>query len=418
MAINFPNSPSDGQTTTILGVTYTYDSDLVTWTANPPGASSSGLDSAATISLINENAGSGVTSYDSAGLLPSSSNTAGDLAFVKNKKAMYVWDSSEWDRLYNGPETSLAWTTEALAGYSLNQDGTSTTITTAASDPEGFPVTYSYDVTPANQTQATIVDSGNGNYVLTPSTSDSDEGSFTFRSKATDGLYIISKSSTITLALSLADNDTVFFAPFQTNTTDTVNNITPTSGTGTISSTGLTAPDGTTLNALDNTAQNTQLIYGSLSNIINSTQTDWTIEFWGYANGTAGTFNTWISIGNGASAYTNGVLYRENDTYVNNSPLAALATGALGTTGQWVHHAIVGDNGSVRFYQDGTQVAEYTTQSTLLQNVDNFSLLNSTHNSTQHLDGYMRNLRISSISRYSGGTSFTPSTEYSFNRYS
>ena len=140
MAINFPNSPSDGQTTTILGVTYTYDSDLVTWTANPP-ATVAGLDSAATISLINENAGSGVTSYDSAGLLPSSSNTAGDLAFVKNKKAMYVWDSSEWDRLYNGPETSLTWTTEALASYGLNQDGTSTTITTVASDPEGFPIT-------------------------------------------------------------------------------------------------------------------------------------------------------------------------------------------------------------------------------------------------------------------------------------
>ena len=50
MAINFPDSPSDGQTTTILGVTYTYDSDLVTWTANLPG--SSGLDSASTIELI------------------------------------------------------------------------------------------------------------------------------------------------------------------------------------------------------------------------------------------------------------------------------------------------------------------------------------------------------------------------------
>ena len=416
MAINFPNSPSDGQTTTILGVTYTYDSDLVTWTANPP-ATVAGLDSAATISLINENAGSGVTSYDSAGLLPSSSNIAGDLAFVKDNKAMYVWDSSEWDRLYNGPETSLAWTTEASSGYSLNSTGVSTTITTVASDPEGFPITYSYDVTPANQTQATIVDSGNGNYILTPSTNDSDAGSFTFRSKATDGLYSISKSSTVTLTFSLIDNDTIFFAPFQTNTTDLVNSITPSSGTGTISSTGITA-GGVTLNALDNTAQNTQLLYSSLSNIINSTQTVWTIEFWGYVNGTAGTYRTWIEIGNGGSSYTNGVLYRDTASYVNNTAISALATGALGPTGQWVHHAIVGDNGSIRFYQDGTQIAEYTTQSTLAQNVDGFTLLNSRHNTSQHLDGYMRNFRISSISRYPGGTSFTSSAEYPFNRYS
>ena len=417
MAINFPSNPSNEQQVTLAGTTYTYNSAKTKWEIRNLFTSSI-FDSAATISLINENAGSGVTSYDSAGLLPSSSNTAGDLAFVKDKKAMYVWDSSEWDRLYNGPETSLTWTTEALSAYTLSTDGTSTTITTAANDPEGFPITYSYDVTPTNQTQATIVDSGNGNYVLTPSTNDSDEGSFTFRSKATDGLYIISKSSTITLALSLADNNTVFFAPFQTNTTDLVNNITPTSGTGTISSTGLTAPDGTALNALDNTAQNTQLIYGSLSNIINSTQTDWTIEFWGYAVAASGSFSTWISIGNGSSTYTNGVLYRDPDTYVNNSTITALATGALGTTGQWVHHAVVGDNGSIRFYQDGTQVAEYTTQSTLLQNVNNFSLLNSTHNSTQDLNGYMRNFRISNISRYSGGTSFTSSAEYPFNRYS
>ena len=404
MAINFPNSPSNGQQVTVGGVRYEYNSSKNAWKKR-------------SIQISAASGGGGVTSYDSAGLLPSSSNTAGDLAFVKDKKAMYVWDSSEWDRLYNGPETSLAWTTEALASYGLNQDGTSTTITTVASDPEGFLITYSYDVTPSNQAQATIVDSGNGNYTLTPSTNDSDAGSFTFRSKATDGLYSISKSSTINLTFSLADNDTVFFAPFQTNTTDTVNSITPTSGTGTISSTGITA-GGVTLNALDNTAQNTQLIYSSLSNIINSTQTVWTIEFWGYTNGADGTYNTWIEIGNGGSSYTNGVLYRHTATYVNGSAFPPLASGALGTTGQWVHHAIVGDNGSIRFYQDGTQIAEYTTQSTLAQNVDGFAILNSRHNTSQYLDGYMRNFRISNISRYPSGTSFTPSTEYPFNSYS
>ena len=417
MAINFPNSPSDGQTTTILGVTYTYDSDLVTWTANPP-ATVAGLDSAATLSLINENAGSGVTSYDSAGLLPSSSNTAGDLAFVKNKKAMYVWDSSEWDRLYNGPETSLTWTTEALASYGLNQDGTSTTITTVASDPEGFPITYSYDVTPTNQTQATIVDSGNGNFVLTPSTNDSDVGSFTFRSKATDGLYSISKSSTISLAFSLADNNTTFFASFQTNTTDTVNSITPSSGTGTITSTGLTAPDGTTLNALDNTAGSNQLLYTGLSNILNASQTAWTIEFWGYVNSTAGSSRSWIEIGQGTSSYLNGILYRDPDTYVNGSIFSSLASGALGPTNQWVHHAIVGDNGRIRFYQGGTEIAEYTPKSTLDANVDGFALLNTRVVSNQPIYAYMRNFRISNISRYPSGTSFTPSVAYPFDQYS
>ena len=206
MAINFPDNPSNGQQVTVGGVRYEYNSSKNAWKKR-------------SIQISAASGGGGVTSYDSAGLLPSSSNIAGDLAFVKDNKAMYVWDSSEWDRLYNGPETSLAWTTEASNSYSLEQDGTPITITTAANDPEGFPITYSYDVTPSNQTQATIVDSGNGNFVLTPSTNDSDAGSFTFRSKATDGLYSISKSSTISLSFT-----TPIVVPNQTGTVMTITN--------------------------------------------------------------------------------------------------------------------------------------------------------------------------------------------------
>ena len=50
MPINFPNSPSHNDTTTLGGVKYTYDSAATTWTANPP--STLGLDSSGAISLI------------------------------------------------------------------------------------------------------------------------------------------------------------------------------------------------------------------------------------------------------------------------------------------------------------------------------------------------------------------------------
>ena len=44
--------------------------------------------------------GGGVTVYDSAGLLPTSGNTAGDFGWATSKKALYTWDGSEWDRVY------------------------------------------------------------------------------------------------------------------------------------------------------------------------------------------------------------------------------------------------------------------------------------------------------------------------------
>ena len=66
MPINFPNNPSNNDTTTLGGITYAYDSAATTWTANAP--ISTGLDSTGTISLIDsayvqarQTSGGGVT---------------------------------------------------------------------------------------------------------------------------------------------------------------------------------------------------------------------------------------------------------------------------------------------------------------------------------------------------------------------
>ena len=410
MAINFPDNPSNGQQVTVGGVRYEYNSTKNAWKKR-------------SIQISAASSGGGVTSYDSAGLLPSSSNIAGDLAFVKDNKAMYVWDSSEWDRLYNGPETSLTWTTEALSSYSLEQDGTSTTITTAANDPEGFPITYSYDVTPTNQTQATIVDSGNGNFVLTPSTNDSDAGSFTFRSKATDGLYSISKSSTISLAFTLADADTIFFAAMNGNTTDSVNGITGTGG----QMVNITLDNGSTTQALTTASGSgaTRISYPIVGNVsslgLDANTSNFTIEWWGYRIGGNATYRTWIEIGNGASnSYTNGILYRNKDPFVTNSNITNSNLNTDGALNTWVHHAIVFQNGTYRFYQGnkgGTSTQVYTLNqaSGFTALVNGFTLMDSRHTTGQTLSGYMRLFRISTVARYPDGTSFPAGGSLDFN---
>jgi hypothetical protein len=142
-----------------------------------------------------------VTTYSGANALPSSNNTVGDFAFTTDTKSLYIWNGSAWDRVYNGPNQTVSWTTQALASYTLATDGSDTTITTLASDPEGFDITYGYVTSPSTQAQATIVNNNDGTFTLTPSTDSADNGTFTFRATATDGVHIISTDSTVELAL-------------------------------------------------------------------------------------------------------------------------------------------------------------------------------------------------------------------------
>jgi len=234
MAINFTDSPSDGDTITADGRTYTYNSSAAKWkitassngTGSPmaisdtaPGSPSNGdlwFDTTELVPYIyyadgtssqwvefypasGSSGGSSVTTYANIAALPSSGNTGGDLAFVTDVKALYVWDGTEWDRIFSGQNMLPEFTTSPAASYDLATDGTATTVTVAATDPEGFAVTYSHDTSPTNQTQATITQSG-GTFTVTPSTNDSNEGTFTARFKAFDGVRTNSASSIFSLS--------------------------------------------------------------------------------------------------------------------------------------------------------------------------------------------------------------------------
>ena len=135
--------------------------------------------------------------------LPTSGNAVGDLKIVESLNSLYIWDGTKWERFFTGPDETLTWSTEPDAAYALSGDGTPTTINHPATDPEGFPIDYSYVATPSNQQQATISQDSSVTTV-TPSTNSAHEGSFTLRTIASDGLYKISKNSTMTLSFSNA----------------------------------------------------------------------------------------------------------------------------------------------------------------------------------------------------------------------
>ena len=140
------------------------------------------------------------TVYANTSVLPSSGNSVGDLAFATLTKSLHVWDGSEWDRINSGGDENPRLTTIPATTHSLNSDGTNTAITIAASDPEGFPITYSYDTNPANPNQITNVVENNGVFTLVPSANTAHGGNFTLRLKASDGVHITSHAIAVALS--------------------------------------------------------------------------------------------------------------------------------------------------------------------------------------------------------------------------
>ena len=240
--VDFPASPSNGQQLHANGITYIYNSTKGVWrdvansinvnSANPPANPEPGqiwFNTASAVLYVYYNDGSSSqwvsvsgpvgpagaagsagasaspTSYANLAAFPSSGNTVGDFGFATDTKSVYVWDGAEWDRIYTDTNAVPEWTTAPPTSAALAIDGTATNQTVVASDPEGFPIEYSYDTNPSNQSQATISQSSNA-FTITPSTTLSDAGSFTLRYKATDGLHSTSKSTIYTLEFSTAIN--------------------------------------------------------------------------------------------------------------------------------------------------------------------------------------------------------------------
>ena len=254
MAINFPDSPTNGDTFTANGVVYTYNATQTLWKTSSAGGGSSVTvsDTAPTspsdgdmwynsLSLkmfVYYNDGSSsqwvpaspqqagvagadgaagadgsATSYANLAAFPSSGNTNGDMGFATDTKAVYVWDGTEWDRVYTGSQTTPTFTTDPPASLLLNTDGSNSVVTVAATDAEGFPISYEFDGFSGANTysesslppQITSLTKSNGAFTFTPSTSQSNSGSFTGRFKASDGLQTTAKSTLFQLSFGLAD---------------------------------------------------------------------------------------------------------------------------------------------------------------------------------------------------------------------
>jgi hypothetical protein len=136
-------------------------------------------------------------------LLAISSPSAGDQVYVTANNTLYFYNGSGWYKI------ALINTNPTISGvsssYALAIDGTPTTVTITATDPEGLPITYSI----ASDTSGNIaaVSQGTGAntnvFTVTPSTNTSYAGSFSLTFRASDGVNFATAPATFTLQFSV-----------------------------------------------------------------------------------------------------------------------------------------------------------------------------------------------------------------------
>ena len=177
----FPTSPSNDDLHTEFGRTFKYSSASNSWSVATPDAPE---DNALT-----------TQGYVDTQSLPLTGVAAGSKAFVQDGNKLFIFTGSGWFEIAT-INTAPTITSGADASYTLNSDGTPTVITLQATDPEGTPIVWGYQVTSGSLEDTTVTNEG-GVFTITPGATDA---TFNLTFTASDGVNIDTSSSSFTLA--------------------------------------------------------------------------------------------------------------------------------------------------------------------------------------------------------------------------
>ena len=187
MPISLPDNPANGQTVQIGTIIYTYDATVGVWNSN-----------SAVGPTLTPAAASTTVYADMTALIAATGMSNGDQAFVTGNNNLYIYSGSGWYKVATVQNDAPSAITGVNGTYQLAIDGTATTITAVSTDPEGFPLTWSYSASGLGSI-ATISQSDNV-FTITPSTTVSDVGTFSLTINATDGVNgAVSTTTNLTL---------------------------------------------------------------------------------------------------------------------------------------------------------------------------------------------------------------------------
>ena len=287
--------------------------------------------------------------------LSDTGNSVGDQRVVGNN--LYIWNGSGWFRIALINETPT-WDSSGQpnSSYDLSSDSpqTATTITLAATDPDGLPINYSY-VTGGSMDSIATVSQDSSVFTITPKTKtqapDGGTGSITFR--ASDGINILPQVSSFTLTFITTIENSRYTTLLATATGTSDNNNITDSSTNNHSITVSGDAHAGTFSPYRAGGYST---YFDGNDYLTATHTnplgtaDFTVEGWINFDNVGGN-RTFITLDDSAQLY-----FRNNGSSI---AIYGISGGTYNfSTGTpdintWYHFAFVRQSGSITLYWDG-----------------------------------------------------------------
>ena len=189
--MTFPSSPSNEDLHAEFGRTFKYSSASNSWSSATPDAP--------------EDTTPTTQGYVDTVSLPLTDVVAGSKAFVQEGNKLFIFTGNGWFEIAT-INTAPTITQGANATYELNADGTPTVITLQATDPEGTPIIWGYQVASGSLEDTTVTNIDNV-FTVTPGNT---AVTFNLTFTASDGVNIDTSASSFSLS---------FVADWTTNTT-------------------------------------------------------------------------------------------------------------------------------------------------------------------------------------------------------
>jgi hypothetical protein len=357
-------------------------------------------------------ASSGTTVYADMNALIAATGSDGAQAFVQSNNNIYVYSGTGWYKIATVQNDSPSAITGVNGTYSLTTDGTPTVITAVSTDPEGFPLTWSYSTSGLGSI-ATVSQVDNV-FTITPSTTEADAGIFSLTINATDGVNgAVSANTSITLEFQIVNSNYTTLLATTVDTSDN-SNITD-SSTNNHTITVLGDADAGTFSPYRHGGYSTY--FDGTDDFLEGPSVD-------LMGSGAFTVECWVYVLSNGTNYTDAFLaqYQTNNKFIfgvksNVVRVWMSATEVLvGTTNinnnGWHHVALVrNESNSCQVYVDGVAEGSAFTNSTdFSASLENFEIGSWDNGGGSDLHGYIRDLRVvKGTAVYT--SAFTPPTE-------
>ena len=405
MAINFPSNPTNAQEVTEGNVTYVYNATKGYWESSE-GSS-----------------GASITVYaDMTTLIAATGMSNGDQAFVTANNNLYIYSGSGWYKIATVQNDSPSAITGVDGSYALAVDGTPTVITAASTDPEGFPLTWSFSTSGLGSI-ATVSQVDNV-FTITPSTNSANAGTFNLTINATDGVNgAVNANTSITLQFQILNSN---YTTLLTTAVDTSTNSVITDASASSHTINVFGPDVGTFSPYRHGGYSYEVTttgdYIAIDSGYLTTNTTWwktsgfTMEGWVYFNNLSASsiIDTRVS---GASGFMINIGTQAAGQFAiySNSAWRGTFTDTTFNTGQWYYLVFQFSGTSANLYVNGVldsttvTVPDTSTHDYFGQNTHTLGGVQYTPRGANSLDGFYYDWKFTAGTVYS--SNFTPPTE-------